>query len=259
MKVLIGSTALEQHLPDIRTPKDVDYFLINPTEVELAAKGEDNFTHPDLAKWDWSGEVASLDELYTIKVSHSFWALKNKTWEKHLFDIVTMEKAGAEFLPDLYKILYPIWVEKHGKKLANLELSPDEFFNPHVSRVYDHDSIHASIAYAEDGVPLFNRILRDGHQIAVDRSKFEALTMEEKFQLVREEVYATALERRLIPVNYKLHPRIGYSYALRQTITSYTKGWFPLFIILHYGELRKPDVDFVKRHKEHADRLIPFS
>ena len=249
MKVLIGSTALSRYLPDLRTPKDVDYLSDEPK-----IKGEDTFVHPDVAKWDWSGDVASLDELYTLKISHSFWVLKNNSWEKHLYDIVKMKEAGAEFIPELYAILYPIWEETHGKKKISLELAPDEFFNPHVHRIYDHDSIHASVAYYDE--PLFNRILRDGHQVAVDRSKFEAMSEEDKHKLVREEVYATALERRLIPSNYTMHPRSGYSYALRQTITSYTKGWFPLYILLNYGELRKPDINFVQRHKDNADKLI---
>jgi hypothetical protein len=258
MKILIGSTAMKQHLPDVRDPKDLDYFI---TDAETAAQEvtrdpEDSFYHPDLATWNWSGEIASLDELYTIKVSHSFWVLKNGSWNKHMFHIVRMKEAGAQLIPELYSILYKIWEEKHGKKKISLELSPDEFFNPHVNRKYEHDSIHASVAYRESGIPLFNEILRDGHQVAVDRAKFEAMDLETKFQLVREEVYATALERRIIPSNYTMNIQVAYGYALRQTITSYTKGWFPLFIVENFNVLRKPDVNYVKRHKEHSDRLI---
>jgi len=249
MKILIGSLALKEHLPNIREPKDIDHFS---DELE----GSEVFWHPTLADYNWSGEVASLNELYTIKVSHSFWELRNGTWDKHMFDIVKMKEAGAELIPELYAILYPIWVEKHGAKRANLELSPDEFFNPNVQRKYEHDSIHHSIAYFQEEGPLFNRILRDGHQVAVDRSKFEALSLEDKFKLVREEVYATALERRLIPVDYNMNARVAYAFALKRTITSYTKGWFPLFIVENYNELRKPDVNFVEVHKANAHKLI---
>jgi len=254
MKILIGSTAMRTHLPDSREPKDVDYFVTEETEAPTA--GEDNFYHPALAAWNWSGPVASLDELYTIKVSHSFWVLKNGSWDKHMFHMVKMKEAGASLIPELYSILYAIWTEKHGKKKANLELSPDEFFNPHVNRKYEHDSIHASVAYRESGIPLFNEILRDNHQVAIDRSKFEAMDLETKYKLVREEVYATALERRVIPVDFAIHPKAAYSYALKQTITSYTKGWFPLFIVENFGELRVPDVDYYTVHKQNSDRLI---
>ena len=249
MKVLIGSNALKQHLPGVREPKDNDFLSDEP-----ALRGEDTFTHPRIGDYDWSGAVANLDELYTIKVSHSFWFLKNGSWNKHMFDIVRMKENNAVLIPELYELLYSVWEERYGKKKVSLELSPDEFFNPHVNRKYEHDSVHASVAYYDE--PLFNRILRDGHAVAVDRNKFEALSLDVKYKLVREEVYATALERRLIPVDYKLHPRVAYDYAMRKTITDFTKGWFPLFIVENFHELRKPDVDFVSVHKENADKLI---
>lgn len=261
MKILVGSQALKRHLPDIREPKDTDYLLVDPTSTELAENSTreiEYFTHPRLSEWNWSGDVASLDELYTLKVSHAFWELRNGSWNKHMFDIVTMQNAGAEFLPELHTLLYSIWEEVHGKKKANLEQSPDKFFNPNVHRKFDHDSLHASIAYRASGIPLFNEILRDGHQIAVDRSKFEAMDEVTKHQLVREEVYATALERRVIPSDYTVHPKAAYAHALQKTITSFTKGWFPLYIVRNFGELRNPDVDYIQRHHDNADRLIPF-
>lgn len=254
MKILVGSQALAHHLNLKREPKDTDYFS------DEIVSDRDTFTevfwHPALAEWNWSGEVASLDELYTIKVSHSFWELRNGSWNKHMYDLVKMQEAGAKRIPELYTLLYKIWEEKHGKKKANLELSPDEFFNPNVNRKYVHDTIHESVAYYQEEGPLFNRILRDGHEVAVDRSKFEAMTDEDKNRLVREEVYATALERRLIPENFRLHPRVAYDFALRRTITSFSKGWFPLYIVENYGELRKPDVDFVAVHKKNAHKLV---
>jgi hypothetical protein len=249
MRTLVGSQAAKQHFSDFREPKDVDYFSETPVD------GAEVFYHPDLEKWDW-GEVATIDELYTIKVSHSFWELKNNTWSKHMVDILFFQRHDAQFIPELYNILYPIWEERYGKKRANLEQSPEEFFNNRVVRIYEHDSIHASVAYNDE--PMFNRILRDGHQVAVDRSKFENMSSEDKNKLVREEVYATALERVLIPSEYKEFARKGYDYALKKTITSFTKGWFPLYIVLNFDELKKADVDYVKVHKNNADKLIPL-
>lgn len=253
MKTLVGSQALKTYLPDVRDPKDTDYFTTNPDDVTSRGSGEEVFYHPRLAEWNWQ-PVATLDELYTIKVSHIFWELRNGTWNKHWFDILTLEQAGATFIPELYAILYPIWEELHGKKKANLEQSPEEFFNANVKRIYEHDSIHNSVAYYDE--PLFNRILRDNHEVAVDRNKFEALSHEDKIKLVREEVYATALERKIIPSDYHMPPLQGYMWALQKTITSFTKGWFPLFIVLNALELRRPDVDFVKVHKDNAHKLI---
>lgn len=248
METLVGSKALKTHLPHIREPRDIDFFADHKIE------NAETFYHPSLEKWDF-GKIASLDELYTIKVSHVFWDLKNGSWDKHMNDILTLQKAEAKFIPELYNILYPVWEERYGKKKANLEQEPDEFFNPNIQRVYEHDSVHDSIKYYDQ--PLFNQILRDGHNVAVDKNKFNALSPMDKNRLVFEEVYATALERHIIPSNYTMNARVGYAKALKQTITSFSKGWFPLHIVLNYMELRSPEINYVQRHKENSHLLIP--
>lgn len=255
MKILVGSTAAKQWFPDFRTPNDIDYF-VTPDQMGTQEQGTEYFYHPALLNYFEENEEGTLlpDNLYTLKVSHAFWQLKNRSWDKHMHDIVFFQSKGLQFNTRFYEVLYPIWEEVHGVKRANLNQEPDKFFNAAVDRKYDHDSIHDSVAYYDE--PLFNKILRDGHKVAVDRSKFESLSHEDKCRLVREEVYATALERVLIPSNYTASPRAAYNYALRQTITSYSKGWFPLWIVLNFSELRTPDIDFVKKHKENADRLI---
>ncbi|QLF83388.1 hypothetical protein SEA_NICEHOUSE_174 [Rhodococcus phage NiceHouse] len=246
MKTLIGSRALALHIPVKRTPKDVDYFSDNPVF------GAEVFYHPDLEKWCWDA-VATLDELYTIKVSHSFWRLKNKSFEKHLYDIIEMQRNGAKLIPRLYDILYPIWEQRYGKKKANLNQSASDFFNKQVTRLYDHDSIHATIA---DGEPLFNKILKDGQQVAVDKAKFDALDHETKIKLVQEEIYATALERLYIgqddPVGYKT----AYVRSLKEMFTSYSKGWFALWIVDNLLELKAPAFDFHQKFLENQHKLI---
>lgn len=257
MKLLIGSTALAKYIEIDREPKDIDYFvsdtwhykgLLDDTKVEV-------FSHPKIT--EYFGDVdrdATLDELYTIKISHSFWELKNGSWNKHCYDIMRMKDEGAEFIRELYDVLYSVWEEVHGKKKANLNASPEDFFKNTVTRIYDHDSIHDSVAYYDK--PLFNVILADGHQVKVDRSKFEDMDFEDKLKLVREEVYATALERQLIPSDYKSSPRAAYLWALRRTITSFSKGWFPLFIVLNLDKLWSPDINYVYKHKQNSDKLI---
>lgn len=244
-KTLVGSQALSNWIDLGRTPRDWDYF------TEESVEGAETFWHPNLSLWDF-GEVATLDELYTIKVSHSFWDLHG-TWNKHMYDTVTMKDNGATLIPDLYEILYPIWEELHGVKKANLEATPEDFFNSNVSRIYDHDSIHASVAYYD--APLFKSILRDGHEVAVSREKFERLDTKDKDRLVFEEAYATALERLVIPSNYKYSPRRAYAWAIKKTITSFSKGWFPLYIVDNYSRFVSPDVNYVEIHKKNSHKL----
>lgn len=248
--VLIGSTALAQYIELGRTPKDIDYFT-----PYVPCEGE-SFWHDDLEKWDW-GPVATLNELYTIKVSHAFWELKNCSWNKHMHDLIVMQRAGATFIRELYDLLYPIWEERYGRKPGNLNVEPEDFFNAHVSREYEHDSIHQSVALY--GEPLFKKILRDDHGVAVDWSKFTALPEPLKLDLVREEVYATALERYIIPADYQHNPRRAYADALRKTITSFWKGNYALFVVLNFDELKTPAHDFVALHLANQHVLKPHS
>lgn len=238
-----------------RVAKDLDYFSDKPIE------GGDVFYHPRLEEYEfWAGDterVASIDELYTIKMSHIFWDLRNGSWEKHARDIMTFHEFGnADLIPDLYKLLYEIWGEVHGKKKANLSQMAKDFFNDKVVRIYEHDSIHASVAYYD--APLYERILADGEEVKVDKSKFDVMSCDDKLKLVREEVYATALERLIIPSNYTYSPRRAYAWALRRTVTSLARGWFALFIAENLEHVWKPDVDYVAVHKSKSHKLIPL-
>lgn len=246
MKILIGSHAMKHYVNNVE-PNDIDYF--SDSKID----GAETFYHPDLEKWDWSGDVASLDELYTIKVSHAFWSLRNGSWTKHMVHMMKLREAGATFIPELYDILYRIWEDIHGKKQANLNAEPEDFFNSNVTRIYDHDSIHASIAFNER--PLFEKILRDGSKVAVSREKFDALSHEDKVNLVFEEVFATALERDEI-ANRGKNYRSSYQKHLKKLITSYSKGWFPLWVALNFHEFTRCPVNYYQRFVENQDKLV---
>lgn len=254
MKVLIGSTALAQYIDLGREPKDLDYFS-DHTFDKVEGTHVDPFYHPDLLEWfEDRDRMATFNELYTIKVSHIFWDLRNGTWEKHAQDIMLMQRHGAELIEPLYKLLYKIWLEVHGNKKANLSQMADDFFNDKVVRKYVHDSIHASVAYYD--APLYERILADNEEVKVDKSRWDAMPFEDKLKCVREEVYATALERLVIPSDYSYSPRRAYAWALRRTVTSLARGWFALFIVENLEKVWSPDVNYVQVHKNKSDKLI---
>ena len=258
MKTLVGSTALSHYVPVNRKIKDTDYFSDKKLE------NSDCFYHPDLEKWNW-GNIATLDELYTIKLSHSYWVLPNNSWEKHIHDLMIMKKNNSKLILELHDILYPIWEERYGKKHVNLNMEPEEFFNTNITRKYEHDSVHAAIAYGKE--PLFNKILRDDHKVAVSQEKFNNLDYDTQCKLVREEVYATACERIIIPAldmspadrmryGFSLNPNKAYHTMLKKTITSLSKGWFPRFILDNINDLIMPDVNYVQRLKNNKEKLV---
>lgn len=264
--LIIGSMAARYWYPDFpRQPKDIDLFVPSGSAIDLqnryfdlnGAKG-DIFAHSDLDHWLAANvtmsRFASPSELYTIKVSHSHWELPNKSWDKHMFDVVWLKRRGARFLPELYDTLMVVWEQTHGRKKMMLNRSKEDFFSDAVVRIYDHDSIHDSVAYGDR--PMYTYVLKDGAEVDMDMAKVKALPLDDQVKLFREEVYATALERLVIPSGYTHPPRAAYYWALRRTITSLTKGWSSLFMINRYEIFRTPDMDYVARHLSRKDKLI---
>ena len=256
--LLIGSTAMAQYLPYGRPPKDIDFFADHNPDADFASKVE-IFWHDSFREWLPQGtdRVATLDELYTIKVSHSYWDLKNSSWEKHIEDAMALKAVGALLLPRLHDLLYKVWEEKHGAKKVNLSEEADDFFADAVKRVYDHDSIHYSVAYTP-GKPLYEEAIKEGRTVAMDMTKVWSWPKAKQLALFREEVYATALERWMIPNDYRFSARRAYALALRKTITSLTKGRSARFLVENYDTFRRPDMDYVQHHKDNAKFLIPL-
>lgn len=280
MLVLIGSTAAKHWYEDFRTPNDLDYHsdkeITFAQDFLLAGKSAvrdfdtttapwstpvvrpDVFVDERLGQWDW-GHVAKPEELYTMKVSHAFWEIGDgqqgvRNWNKHMSDVIFYQRKGIKFERELYDILLPIWKDIHARKRTSLAQNKDNFFKDAVKRIYDHDSIHDSIAYGDH--PLYEDILVPGEQVMVDSTKFFAMDYETQLRLVREEVYATALERILIPNNYGGSPSAAYSWALRRTITSLFKNEWALFVVLNYDRLARPDCDYKQRHLDNKNMLI---
>lgn len=249
-RLVIGSTAARHWLSNFREPKDLDIF--SPEKIH----GAETFWHPLLESWilPRTDRIATLNELYTIKVSHAPWALKNGTWNKHMWDVTALRKAGARIIQPLHDLLYQVCEDTHGRKKLDLNKDKSEFFTPHVRRLYEHDSIHWTVCYGNR--PAYLDVLKPGSEVAIDMDLVRSLPHEVVARLFREETYTTALERHLIPVDYKFSYRGAYQLAMRQMITSFTKGWSAQFLVEHYDKLRVPDVDYVALHLSRQALLI---
>lgn len=208
---------------------------------------------------DWIPELglrfATPNELLTIKLSHTAWELpRTNSWEKHMSDIVFLQGKGAVVDDDLYRMLYSVWQDKHGRKPIMLSDDKSEFFDDAVKRKYDHDSLHRSVAY-DPGHPLYDFYLKLGATVEMDMSMVWSEPHDAIVRLFREEVYVTALERKVIPSGYTASPRLAYGWALRRTITGLTKGRSSRFMRENFTEFRSPDSDYVARHRENSHYL----
>jgi hypothetical protein len=267
MLTLIGSHAARRHFSDFREPHDVDFHTADADEAEnfkqkyrdAGKRPPDVFVDQRLEEWPYWGPFATPEELYTMKVSHAFWEINRdpNNWNKHMSDVIFFQRKGVDFNRELYNILRPIWKDLHAPHRTSLAQNKKNFFNDAVKRIYDHDSIHASIAYGDH--PLYEDILVPGEEVMVDNDRFfNDMDLETQLKCVREEVYATALERILIPRDYSGSPGAAYAWALRRTITSLFKGEWALWTVLHYDTLARPDCNYLQRHLDNKDKLIPL-
>lgn len=255
--LIVGSHALKALGVCNREPKDIDWWSDKEKNPNIFGQQVDWLWRDEFAEFipeTTHTQYATLDQMYTIKLSHSHWELSNGSWNKHIYDLIQLQNAGAKLDFGLYKILYKVWEEMHGKKVMNLDQDKTEFFDDAVRRVYDHDSIHESVAYGDH--PIYEDILRDGATVDVDPGKLWSLPHERLVQLFTEEVCVTALERIVIPRNYRTSPGAAYLWALRRTITSLTKGKSSRFILMNIQEFMKPDPNYVKRHLDNKDKLV---
>lgn len=256
-RIIIGSMAARHWFPDWRKPKDMDVFTPDQPR-SWADLPIETFWHPAFDGYlPFRGvRYATPDELYTIKVSHAYWDLGHGSWEKHMWDLVELKHRGAVLIPELHTMLYPVWKEKHGAKQVNLTMDKEAFFSDAVVRKYDHDSVHYSVAYGDR--PIYESVMADGESVQTDMAKVKALPFAEQVRLYREEIYATALERWVIPSDYRVSPGLAYGRAVKKTIVSLTKGWSSRFLVENYDVFRKPDMDYVAHHKSKAHLLIPL-
>jgi hypothetical protein len=254
---LIGSQAMKIHFPDAREPKDWDYHSDKPTQVhtepELAGK-YDVFVDPRLAEYPW-GAIATPDELYTMKISHGYWDI-NGTWDKHAADIVFLQRKGCKLIPELHDLLKDIWAGRYKANKISLKKRATEFFDDHVQKIYDHDSVHRSVAYRDR--PWYEDILLPGEEVLTDKAKFFSMDLSDQLELVREELYVISLERVLILKDYRGSSMSAYRWALRRLCVSLFKNEWATFVLRHLDELGKPDIDYVKRHRDNRAMLVPY-
>lgn len=256
--IVIGSAAANAILGDEkwRRPKDIDSFTdLGIQGLEYRDTGIPLDTYWDDMMYTYFGKQerwATLDELYTIKLSHIFWEGRNGKWNLHAQDLMALKREGAVVIESLYKMLYGVWEKKFGKKVVDLDMDKADFFDDAVPRDWDHDSVHYSVAYGDH--PLYEDFLSG--EIMMDMKRVWSAPLETQIKLFREEIFATALERKIIPNNYRYSPGAAYLWALRRVITSLTKGNSARFIAENLDKFWEMEVDYVQRHKDNAHLLI---
>ena len=114
--------------------------------------------------------------------------------------------------------------------------------------LYDQGHIPGAVMIDWVG-DLNDRVRRD----YLGRAGFERLTHDERIRMVREECYALALERVLIPAQDLGVPwdeNLAFQHALRRVCTNLARGWFRDFAIDHYPEVSRYDKPFWREYQQ---------
>lgn len=176
--------------------------------------------------------IPPLDVLYTLKLSHRY--LKDSPhFLKTMLDIRQLREAGCQvFDADWLKRRE---AETYHYQHPNLKRSKQEFFTGDaVDYQYDHDSLHQAVKLG--AVPAYSLFSTTGEEVFSSKKKFFALTEQERLNAVLEESYVLALERSLIPFDFKPTKEQAFRMALEKVCTSITSGWFREYAWEHYFE-----------------------
>jgi len=240
MSLITGSVALQYWFPDFgREPKDLD--IISKTKGDLKADyfWVDSFQY--ILNNNQDQKCVDPNFLYTIKVSHASWDIR---WDKTMHDIIFLKSKGCILDKNLYLLLLKEWSVLHGPKAISVKGTPEEFFNQYITRTVPHDELHHMVKFYNE--PLHNKIRKDPNDVKTSKLLWHGLGYENQLKCALEETYVFALERYM-----KYPPKIALAKALKNLITSATKGYFNLFLIENFNELLYYDHGhYLKIYKE---------
>jgi hypothetical protein len=232
-KLIFGSTALKHWFPDYPyEPKDLDLI----TQDKTKEKRVDKYYDPALQiilENNKDSVYIDPDLLLTLKAAHANWLIH---WEKTMAHILFLKSKDLKINKPIYLKIKKEFKKIHGRENAPLKnKNAAEFFSDKVSRKYNHDDLHQAVAYYEE--PLFFRILDRSDSVECREDKFEQLSYEDKIKLAKEEIFVTALERYLIPTDFRYNRRKAYNESLRKFVTTMSTGWMSYFLIDNFQEL----------------------
>lgn len=300
--LVIGSRALVHHFPNLdRVPNDWDFICtfeefqkwskVNKSTIQHCVPlSGDKFHVRDEAGTNFEFEIAwpgSSGEwllmyamgkgigcvdvyatpatLLALKLSHKY--LKDSPhFLKTMRDIQLLRGLGVELTYLLEDWLPHRELETYTYKHPKLDVTKGEFFaGDGVQYVYDHDSLHMTVALTPDRqgsmVPAYT-FYADG---AVWSSKELFFKVPEQIRLygVYEEACVLALERSQIPYP-NTTPRKSFEMALMKVATSITSGWFREWAYNHHDDVmalyeQLGEDDYLQRFKRNAHMLKPHT
>jgi hypothetical protein len=217
--------------------------------VELVEKDPESIHTP-------FGYVPTFDLLFTLKASHKYLKNSPHFW-KTLIDYHVMKKLGAKVRPEYQQFLKMREKETYSYQHPKLNQNKQQFFSDdQIQYVYDHDTIHQSVAIHDK--PAYLHYMKDGAQVQTDKNKFFSAPRSIQLAGVIEEAAVLAIERSLVPHPGVKTPEQAWRFALSKVCSSITSGWFREFAYDNALEIIKlyPTNYWEKFQRDVASELV---
>lgn len=274
---LIGSRALACHAPRNVEGKDWDFVLegeslkqsegcdLAPKELctlEVCRAFDTGLTE-DTPYGE--AKLPSLTALMLLKRSHLHRPLG---FEKNIRDYHEIKSICMPYdkmnhierarYDELLKKLTKQTKDLYGDRVPSLRKSKTEFFDDYVTKVFEHDEIHAATCYGDR--PIFERLKTDSESVWCSKALWNDLSKTDQVQAVQEEAFVIALERFIIPslVVDKPHrsAKMAFGMAVSKICTTLCSGWFRDFAIENWPQVMDYKVDFLgKFHEQFGERV----
>lgn len=214
---------------------NLEFEIIQPgTSSELLQKIVENNEESMETPFGW---VPTFDMLFTIKSSHKYLKNSPHFW-KNVLDYHVMKSLGAVVRPEYQDFFKLRQKETYNYAHPKLNVDKDSFFKDDaIQYVYDHDTIHVSVARGDH--PAYTYYMKEGAQVQTEKSKFFNSSREIQLNGVIEEAAVLAIERSLVPHPGIMTPEQAWKFALAKVCSSITSGWFREFAYENVLEILK--------------------
>ena len=206
--------------------------------------------------------VMSMLGLAIIKRSHLH---RDLSFEKHityyhklglsraLSDVLSYQKSFR--VADDLHIRTKMTMQEFPQGNPNLMQSVDGFFKDAVRKLYDHDWLHELCAY--NAVPMYRKMQRDSLSAWCNKDMWDTFTELEKRQCVAEKCFVIAIERFMVPNNWKYSGKLACMMALNKVCTTLCSGWFRDYAIDNYEQIIQMLAPSTINHVKYVIDLTP--
>lgn len=246
MNILIGSRALAHWNPQFKLKDNADWDIISSRPIDGAEWHDRSFLNnshfDEYAEnsdiFDFNGHLVHIMNptgLSIIKRSH-LW--RNLGFQKHITHyhkfMVTRkcyDLHNERLLQERIKLTKAAFPQGN----PSLMQSRDAFFDDAVTKKYDHDYLHTLLAYYD--APLYTRLLKTDDLVWCEQDAWHRLSHDDKVKCVAEESYVIAIERFMVPHDWKFPIKLAYLKSVDKVCTTLCSGWFRDFAIDNYPSI----------------------